>query len=734
MTRKNRRTRNKSIRKVERRVRNKRTTREDVKSSRKQRRTNRKQRRTNRKQRRTNRKQRRTNRKQRRVKRELYGGTNPAGDTPPPDAIAPSPAPVPATSETVPSSTQVADVDGEGAEGEVGASGDEGEVDASGESPVDGVGATEVPPSNDEVAAEGSGVNLPRANLVREKIEKFQGAEAEKIEEVKADAANNDLNKDISFKKIEDLIRQMMDDKDCSIEPKLENFQTYEQIRDRTEGKLNALKNMAATVMRDVTQRKNLYTIEKEYNKFRKKVYDYLATDTIKDKTIMEHYSKYIRDQKKKETQDGDAQQPPDAIWDCLKNLVAFADDPDFLPWDVNRRYIIIPKFKTRNLRDKLLTINHQDRDGTKTDLKEELNELNGKYKKKVSELKGKIVNPNKKWEEQAQLTVGEDNMEAVKVFYNELKTKIEDCCVSVNEWVLSYIKQGMKIQNFGVRLMDTLQGKYAKDLDIDDFGGFIQSLMELLNKGELTNIVETTPVAATQQSPSDPVSPRPEDAGSRGEGQEDAERGREDEEEGARQQAEDDEEEEEEREIEEVMARAAARDRRARKFRGTVRAVTAAAPEGRRWRNLPLPPKPGQLPPVKPPGGPPLGTQPGPPPLTPPPRDQYDGEAPEVIDNAGSPLDVEVLPQPTGARTAAPPLSTMERTSSEEPLGADPGPVDQTPGPARKPQPSLRPPPAGAVSLADAAAETDVPGGFAGTEKVQNLAAGEEDSVRVEG
>ena len=90
MTRKNRRTRNKSIRKVERRVRSKRSNRKD-KSRRKQRRTNRKQRRTNRKQRRTIRKQRRTNRKQRRVKRELYGGASEGGPVVQPGQAVPQP-------------------------------------------------------------------------------------------------------------------------------------------------------------------------------------------------------------------------------------------------------------------------------------------------------------------------------------------------------------------------------------------------------------------------------------------------------------------------------------------------------------------------------------------------------------------------------------------------------------------------------------------------------------------
>jgi len=433
MTRKNRRTRNKSIRKVERRVRNKRTNREDVKSSRKQRRTNRKQRRTNRKQRRTNRKQRRTNRKQRRVKRELYGGAEPAGAQ---DAATASADVAPSTaSATVAPATAAA----EGAEGEV----------------------------------------IPKIPDPTEVIDKFQKNVVEEAGR-QVEAAKPVLTEEISFDKIENLIREMMDDNDCArVETDQRVGETYEEMKKRTDKKFKGI--FAALDRRSLRKQtgKTLDEIEKDYKEFREAVYNFLARDKFHDdKTIIRHYKDFKEAGKDMKIP---RRQPETDEWVCFKRVIAFATDPEYtrtLRSPVKRDWRVEKKTRgrmpyeinTRNLVKQLIKIN-EDVGNYDPDIQTDCQEYSDEYDKDFEELKrnveskikgiGQVVDSTK-MEKKAR-----DNLDEIQVFYKKLNVGIKTCLNGISKWFLKQAKRTAnenELREKGAKLIDMVMDGWSDE------------------------------------------------------------------------------------------------------------------------------------------------------------------------------------------------------------------------------------------------------------------------------
>ena len=402
MTRKNRRTRNKSIRKVERRVRSKRSNRKD-KSRRKQRRTNRKQRRTNRKQRRTNLKQRRTNRKQRRVKRELYGGAGePPGDAAPQSPLeGPEVQPVPAQSaESLPPSEQ------------------QGDTDAPVASLMETFG-----PSPYQLSKEG-----------------IKGAEAVLDETTRLEEKEKKIvfDETTSFQKIEELITKMKEDTctgNISVDEPLKTYEEMKKYKNSMMRKLNDL-NLRRNLRID---RDNyLENIKQEYDDLRINVFNYLTSKITSKRGDFESIMDYYKGLKTKQPAEW---QPP--CWECFKKIVAFATDPEFFSrFDVQKRDddIKVLRYSTTNLVDKLITYNEGD-----TNLRDELKTKVKGYDRKFKDLKNTIEQnkkPRKTTTSEENTKKAKENLESVKQFFEDLDEEIKKCLNDISQWMLEDIQE----------------------------------------------------------------------------------------------------------------------------------------------------------------------------------------------------------------------------------------------------------------------------------------------------
>jgi hypothetical protein len=408
MTRKNRRTRNKSIRKVERRVRSKRSNRKDK--------SGRKQRRTNRKQRRTNRKQRRTNRKQRRVKRELYGGAGePPGGAEPPGAAAPVQAVQPAQS------AEPAEPAGPKSE-------QQGDTNAPVASLMETFG-----PSPYQLSKEG-----------------IKGAEAVLDETTRLEEKEKKIvfDETTSFQKIEELITKMKEDTCTGNISADEPLKTYEEMKKYKNSMMRKLNDLNLRRNLRIDRDNYLKNIKQEYDDLRINVFKFLTSKITSKRGEFESIMDYYKDLKTNPNQPADWQ--PRECWECFKKIVAFATDPEFFSFEIERKKSGRMPFKinTTNLVDKLITYNGGD-----TNLRDELKTKVKGYDRKFKDLKNKITTSEENRERAGK------NLESVKEFFEYLDEEIKDCLNKISQWMLKGIQQMNTPQAQAERLLSGVEG-----------------------------------------------------------------------------------------------------------------------------------------------------------------------------------------------------------------------------------------------------------------------------------